>query len=386
MATYKLTRKTATSGTTEEVKFPILSIDGLQTALDGKISKTTYEASAELACGSNGMVCLGKFGAYDTNITIELNSTTSTTYHATIVIHSQNVVANGTGGTVGCYVYGDADNHITPLLTVFRPYGSASRQIEVYANLPGWSKNLVHIQGVAISTGGMTDVLTSVSAIPTSISGKTKVTPVNVLTTNFAPKSHQHTKSEITDFPTIPTKTSELTNNSDFATNASVDTKISNLVNSAPEALNTLGELAAALEVHEDAYDALLQTVGSKYDKSGGTITGNVTITNGSSTQAKEPSLKWKTVGANTPYVGFATDQSDGTFLFGSLKGTNYQAGLAIGGGSGNLLWKGARVVTATELGTFVPSCTTSNNGQFLMVVNGKPTWTTVPNAEGVGF
>lgn len=224
MATYKPKRKTAVSGATEEIKFPISSIDGLQTALDSKISKTTYEASAELACGSNGMVCLGKFGAYDTNITIELNSTTSTTYHATIVIHSQNVVANGTGGTVGCYVYGDADNHITPLLTVFRPYGSASRQIEVYANLPGWSKNLVHIQGVAISTGGMTDILTSVSEIPTSISGKTTVTPVNVLTTNFASKS------------------------------------------------------------------------------------------------------------------------------------------------SG------------------VPSCTTSNNGQFLMVVNGKPTWTTVPNAEGVGF
>lgn len=156
------------------------------------LEKTTYEKSAELACGSNGLVCLGKFGAYDTNITIELNSTTSATYHATIVIWSQNVVANGTGGGVGCYVYDDADNHITPLLSVFRPYGSASRQIEVYANLPGWSKNLVHIQGVALSDGGMTDVLTSVSSIPTSIDGKIKVTPINVLTTNFAASSHTH--------------------------------------------------------------------------------------------------------------------------------------------------------------------------------------------------
>lgn len=199
----------------------ISNIDGLQTALDGKansshgthvtyggngsattvsrsdhthsyLEKTTYEKSAELACGSNGLVCLGKFGAYDTNITIELNSTTSKTYHATIVIWSQNVVANGTAGGVGCYVYDDADNQITPLLSVFRPYGSASRQIEVYANLPGWSKNLVHIQGVALSDGGMTDVLTSVSSIPTSIDGKIKVTPVNVLTTNFAASSHTH--------------------------------------------------------------------------------------------------------------------------------------------------------------------------------------------------
>lgn len=167
----------------------IANVDGLQSALNARLEKTTYEKSAELACGSNGIVCLGKFGAYDTNITIELNSTTDTTYHATIVIHSQNVVANGTAGTVGCYVYGDADNHITPLISVFRPYGSASRQIEVYANLAGWSKNLVHVQAVALSDGGMTDVLTSVSSIPKAIDGKAKVTPINVLTTNFASKS-----------------------------------------------------------------------------------------------------------------------------------------------------------------------------------------------------
>ena len=187
------------------------------------LEKTTYEKSAELACGSNGLVCLGKFGAYDTNITIELNCTTSTTYHATIVIHSQNVVANGTGGTVGCYVYDDADNHVTPLLSVFRPYGSANRQIEVYANLPGWSKNLVHIQGVALSDGGMTNVLTSVSSIPTSISGKQKVTPVNVLTTNFASSSHTHTASS------IGAAAASHTHDDRYYTETEIDSKISTL-------------------------------------------------------------------------------------------------------------------------------------------------------------
>lgn len=323
----------------------IANVDGLQNALNAKLDKTTYEESKELALGSNGKVCLGKFGAYDTNITIEINSTTSTTYHATIVIHSQNVVANGTGGTVGCYVYDDADNHITPLISVFRPYGSASRQIEVYADLPGWSKNLVHVQGVAISTGGMTDVLTSVSAIPTAIDGKIKVTPINVLTTNFASKTELNAKADQADVdqlydmananladakkyadtvaagivgsapetlnalnelaaalgndpnfattvttqlgkkandadlktvaktgsyndlsnkPTIPTKTSQLTNDSGFATETYVNNKVAGIIDSAPEALNTLGELATALNAHEDAYDALLETVGKK--------------------------------------------------------------------------------------------------------------------------
>lgn len=49
-----------------------------------------------------------------------------------------------------------------------------------------------------------------------------------------------------------------------YATETYVDNKVADLVNSAPEALNTLGELATALDVHEDAYDALLETVGSK--------------------------------------------------------------------------------------------------------------------------
>lgn len=36
--------------------------------------------------------------------------------------------------------------------------------------------------------------------------------------TTFTPSSHKHSKSEITDFPTIPTKTSQLTNDSGFLT------------------------------------------------------------------------------------------------------------------------------------------------------------------------
>jgi hypothetical protein len=205
-------------------------VDALKGQVSGKLDKTTYEASKELALGSNGKVCLGKFGAYDTNITIELNSTTHTTYHATIVISTQNVVSNGTGGTVGCYVYDDADNHITPLVSVFRPYGSASRQIEVYADLPGWSKNLVHVQGVAISDGGMTDVLTSVDTIPTAIDGKITVTPINVLTTNFASKTELAGKANDADLKTVAKTGSynDLTNKPSIPAAVTVDSALSN--------------------------------------------------------------------------------------------------------------------------------------------------------------
>lgn len=42
------------------------------------------------------------------------------------------------------------------------------------------------------------------------------------------------------------------------------DEKVSGLVNSAPEALDTLGELATALQEVDGAYDALLEVVGGK--------------------------------------------------------------------------------------------------------------------------
>lgn len=53
-----------------------------------------------------------------------------------------------------------------------------------------------------------------------------------------------------------------------LATESYVDTKVANLVNSAPETLNTLSELATAIQNHEDEYDALLETVGKKANAS----------------------------------------------------------------------------------------------------------------------
>jgi hypothetical protein len=55
-------------------------------------------------------------------------------------------------------------------------------------------------------------------------------------------------------------------NYKELATTEDVDEKVADLVNSAPEALNTLGELATALQNHEDAYDSLLEVVGKKAD------------------------------------------------------------------------------------------------------------------------
>lgn len=72
----------------------------------------------------------------------------------------------------------------------------------------------------------------------------------------------------------------------------------------------------------------------------------------GGTSQSGAANIKWDTAGNNAPYIGYATDQTDGTFVMASLKGTNYASGLAIGGGSGNLLWKGSKVITISDTAT----------------------------------
>lgn len=85
----------------------------------------------------------------------------------------------------------------------------------------------------------------------------------------------------------------------------------------------------------------------------GGTINKSKTVKMDASANSDGANLKWGTVNSKNPYIGYASDQVDGTFVVGSLLGTNYASGLAIGGGSGNLLWKGTKVATTSDIPTF---------------------------------
>lgn len=84
----------------------------------------------------------------------------------------------------------------------------------------------------------------------------------------------------------------------------------------------------------------------------GGTINKSKTIKMDASANSDGANLKWGTVNSKNPYIGYASDQVDGTFVVGSLLGTNYASGLAIDGGSGNLLWKGTKVATTSDIPT----------------------------------
>lgn len=87
--------------------------------------------------------------------------------------------------------------------------------------------------------------------------------------------------------------------------------------------------------------------------KTGDTMTGQLVFNNNTSNQNGYPSIKWGTIQSNTPFIGYATDQTDGTFIITSLKGTTYATGLAIGGSSQNLLYKGQIILNASNFNQY---------------------------------
>ena len=76
--------------------------------------------------------------------------------------------------------------------------------------------------------------------------------------------------NDLTNKPTIPTTTSQLTNNSGFVTSSDVSTAIANLVDSAPTTLDTLNELAAALGDDPNFATTISTALGNKVDKVSG--------------------------------------------------------------------------------------------------------------------
>lgn len=152
--------------------------------------KTTYEWNNEISFGSSGKLCVGKFVMYDSAVVVEINATTNTTYHAILVIATQNH-GTSSGGTIKATVYGDATNTITPNIKIYS-HPANDGLVEVYFSPTAYSKNLVHIQAQGLTNRGTVaysklafDICTSVASIPSTAT----LVPTNALTENFASKS-----------------------------------------------------------------------------------------------------------------------------------------------------------------------------------------------------
>lgn len=138
--------------------------------VSGKLDKTAFEENKTINFGDTGVLKIGKFKVYDTNVTCEITSTTSLTYSGKLVIACQNYIIKK------MTVYGDADNTVAPNIFV-KPSTTSDPYIEVYFKPPSWSKNVIHIYGSAIAEAP-TDVCTNASAVPSTATEK----PINALT------------------------------------------------------------------------------------------------------------------------------------------------------------------------------------------------------------
>lgn len=78
-----------------------------------------------------------------------------------------------------------------------------------------------------------------------------------------------------TGTPKAPTPVST-SNDTTLATTGFVKTEIGNLIGGAPTTLDTLKEIADAIEEHKDVTDALNSAIGNKVSKSGDTMTGQL--------------------------------------------------------------------------------------------------------------
>lgn len=134
--------------------------------ISGKLDKTTYEVNKTINFGSSGVLYVGKFKVYDTNVTCEVTSTTSVTYSGKLVIATQNYVI------MQMTVYGDAANTVAPNFFV-KPSTTSNPYIEIYFKPASWSKNVVHIYGSAIAAEP-TNVCTNVPSVPSTATLKPK--------------------------------------------------------------------------------------------------------------------------------------------------------------------------------------------------------------------
>lgn len=113
------------------------------------------------------------------------------------------------------------------------------------------------------------------TALDTKLSSSLAATTYETIT-NVALKAPLSSPT-FTGTPLAPTAIAS-TNTTQIATTQFVKTAIDNLINSAPGALDTLGEIATQLATDESAVSALTSTVATKAPINNPTLTGTVTL------------------------------------------------------------------------------------------------------------
>ena len=117
------------------------------------------------------------------------------------------------------------------------------------------------------------------------------------------------------------------TSNTHPATKLYVDTEVANLIDSAPGTLDTLNELAAAVNDDANFNATIASSIATKLPLAGGTLTGNLTLTSTASGSSASPELELRRdiTGADANYLGqikfTADNDADQNVVFAKITG-----------------------------------------------------------------
>lgn len=210
----------------------IANIDGLQNTLDGKASTghshdDKYYTEAEVDAKIDEM----------SNAVADLSDTVSTNYDESLVDLSID-------GTIITCVKGDGSEYVLE------------------------TQDTTYSAGTGISLSGTTFSNSGVRSITTGFANGTISVNTNGDLADIAVKglgSAAYTESTAYDVAgTAKTKADEALGSAKTYT----DTKVAELVNSAPETMDTLKEVAEAIAAHQDVTDALNAAIGAKANAS----------------------------------------------------------------------------------------------------------------------
>jgi hypothetical protein len=190
------------------------------------------------------------------------------------------------------------------------------------------------------ATGGITGDLTGdvVGNLTGNITGDISGDVTGDLTGNITATTGSSTFNDVTINGTLDVTSTVISNvsnpvaNADAANKGYVDTAINNLIGGAPGALDTLNELADALNDDANAYATLDNKINTKVSKAGDTMTGALAMTNS------------KITGLGTPTAG--TDAAHKTYVDGQR-----DTRLALAGGTmtGNVVLGSNKITTTAN-------------------------------------
>lgn len=154
-------------------------------AADEYMLKSSQEWHEEKNFGESGCLLIGSFPMYDSGVVVEISATTSSTYHGTLVLATQNA-KNNQAGSYTAVVYCDATGSVSDSLYIERLPNT--NVYSIYFRPQAWSKNSIHIQGLSLNTNpdyGTVAPATNICEDIASIPATATIRPINAIISNY---------------------------------------------------------------------------------------------------------------------------------------------------------------------------------------------------------